>query len=51
MNAAAAIYIAGHADSLESAVDVARQALEKGLGATALDKLREASIRAAREET
>jgi anthranilate phosphoribosyltransferase len=46
MNAAAAIYIAGKADSLESATGVAQHALDNGLGTMALDRLRRATVTA-----
>jgi anthranilate phosphoribosyltransferase len=44
MNAAAAIYIAGKADSLESATGIAQHALDNGLGTMALDRLRRATV-------
>lgn len=49
MNAAAAIYIAGKADSLESGVSAATDALDKGRGIEALARLRRASQEVAGE--
>ena len=47
LNAAAALYVGGCAPDYPSAVAVARQALDEGLGAAALHRMREAYARAA----
>jgi anthranilate phosphoribosyltransferase len=46
INAAAAIYVGGRADSLISALDVARHAIDTGAALDALDRLRSAAARA-----
>ena len=46
LNAAAAIYVAGLAESLEAALVTARTALEQGKGWEALGRLRRASVSA-----
>src|SRR4051812_27428579 len=43
LNAAAAIYVSGRADSFEKAVDSAREAVSSGAGVVALEKLRTAA--------
>jgi anthranilate phosphoribosyltransferase len=47
LNAAAAIYVDGAADSLTEAVGIAERALESGAGAARLEALRDATWRAA----
>jgi anthranilate phosphoribosyltransferase len=46
VNAAAAIYVAGLAQSLDGALEIARHALRSGAGLDALDRLRAASRKA-----
>ncbi|HUG39888.1 MAG TPA: anthranilate phosphoribosyltransferase [Longimicrobiales bacterium] len=45
LNAGAAVYIAGRADSLEGGVRAAEQALDEGAGLAGLERLREATRR------
>jgi len=47
LNAAAAIYVSGRVEKFGEGVDVAREALAKGVGMNALDRLRAACPRAA----
>ncbi|HSK18993.1 MAG TPA: anthranilate phosphoribosyltransferase [Longimicrobiales bacterium] len=47
VNAAAAIYVAGLADSVQSAFDVAEQSIDSGRALEALDRLRDAAKAAA----
>jgi anthranilate phosphoribosyltransferase len=49
MNAAAAIYLGERAASLDTAISVAEHALDAGAGQAALERLRDATVKAARE--
>jgi anthranilate phosphoribosyltransferase len=46
LNAGAAIYVSGQADSLAVGVEAARHALDSGAGTDALERLRSATRRA-----
>ncbi|WP_117364129.1 anthranilate phosphoribosyltransferase [Natrarchaeobaculum sulfurireducens] len=44
VNAGAAIYVSGEADSLEEGAEIAREAIETGTAAAKLERLREATV-------
>ncbi|WP_224334351.1 anthranilate phosphoribosyltransferase [Haloprofundus halobius] len=49
-NAGAAVYVAGHADSVESGVDRAREAIDSGAAAEKLERLRETTVELSRSD-